>query len=304
MDNLETLTEEQKSKIENFYDFYSPKVIALFSKMMNNEIEKVKNEYFYSYYEHIIESSAILLKEMGIIDPITASAVIHKLLWNGYFSKDKSLIYGKSDRINNFGAFGADVVRGRSVCLNNADFEANVLKTAGYEAYIMGARINPKEEIKFKYRPRIKRHIDKTKNFWDDTMMKLIEFTPLRNIGNHAVTLIRIKDHFVISDSTSLAFANIDAFMKATYVSSNGGFTLKPWLMLMAEELTEDNFKRIIDNTIINSDRVLLNPQQVRQSYETGIALCHQNKYLLEDFHEEIKYDIDVVSHTLAKVKR
>lgn len=304
MTTLEDLTEEQKKNRENFYNFYIPRIITLFSEMMNKEVEKVKNEQFYKYYERIIESSAKLLKEIGAIGPITASAVIHNLLWNGYFSKDKSLIYGISDRINNFGAFGADVVRGRSVCLNNADFEANILKAAGEEAYIIGARVNPKEKIKFKYRPRIKRNIDENKNFWDNTMMKLVEFTPFRNVGNHAVTLIKTKEQFIVSDPTALAFANIDDFMKATYVSSSGSITLKPWLMLMVEELSEKNFKKIIDNTIIYSDRALLNTQLVKQSYENGIALCQQNKCLIDDFYEGIRNDIDTVSRTLVKVKR
>lgn len=304
MITLDNMTEEQKKKREKFYKFYIPQVISLYGKMFDEEICKVKNEEFYHYYENIIEISAKLLKELGITNSLIASATIQYLLWNGYFSKDKSLIYGESKRINNFGALGADVVRGRSVCLNNADFEANILRKLGIEAYIIGERVNPKETIKFKYRPKINRNIDKNKNFWDEAMFKLIELTPIKNAGNHAVTLIKTNGQYIISDQTSLAYANIDDFMSATYVGSVSSITLKPWLTLMIDKISEEKFREIIDGSLSHSDNTLLNLRLIKHIYENSINLCQENKSLIDDFHKEIRPDINIVAQTLTKIKR
>lgn len=303
MVTLENMTEEQKNKRNYFYDFYFPDAVIMFSEFLNEQREAVKKMEFYQYYENIIEKSARLLREIGATDPLTASATIQYLLWNGYFSKDKSLVYSESKRVNNFVATGADVVRGRSVCLNNADFEATILRRLGKEAFIIGARVNPKQKIEFEYRPNIVRNVDEKVSLWQKLFIKLVEFTPLRRIGNHAVTLIKTDGQYVISDPTALAYANITDFMKATYVGSTGSMDLKPWLMLLLDGVDIEKFKEIVETSFANSDREVLNARLVKQVYDNGIYLCQKNKTLIDDFHEEIEPDIEEVSRTLAKVK-
>lgn len=304
MITLDNMSEEQKMKRERFYSFYIPELIKMLGEMFDKDIENVKNQEFYPYYENIINKSAKLLKEIGATDPLTASAAIQYLLWNGYFSKDKGLKYGEDKRVNNFGACGADVVLGRSVCLNNADFEASVLRALGKEAYIIGARLNPKDDFDFAYKPKIERSMAKDVSLGHKLLVKLIELTPLRKVGNHAVTLVRIEGQYIISDPTNLAYANIDDFMKATYVGSTGSFVLKPWLMLLLEGLSEKKFKEIIEDTLAHSDNSLLDTRMVKQVYENGIYLCQRNRYLLDEFCEDIRIDVDTVARTMVKVKR
>lgn len=303
MRSLETLTDEQKKKLENFEIFYQPDLIEIFAKIFDKEKEETKNQEFYQHYMSVVGKTAELLRELGAIDPLTATAVFQYLLWNGYLSNGGSLEYSISGRINNMGASGADILCGKSVCLNNADMQAEVLKALGCEAHIIGANIESNAELNLEYKPEIERNINKKTRLSDRVVSFLVGLTPLRNAGNHAVTLIKPMGQYVISDPTSLAYANFNDFLNTKFVGSEVEMKIKPWLMLMTESNSKEEFSRIVYESFLLSDSELLNPKLVKQVYENGIYLCKKDSTLLKDFHEDIQPSLEKVGQTLKKVK-
>lgn len=298
----EEMTKEQARKYKKFIEFYSDDIIHMYSQLLKEHRESVKEKEYYQAYLNIVKKTARLIKELGIKDPFCASIVFQYLLWKGYLSKDRRLVYSISDRMNNIAITGADIMRGKSVCLNNADMQTRVLREMELEAYLLGCKVDPKATSHFEYKPDIERQIEKTK--WKEQLIqKIIGATSLKNIGNHAVTLFQFKSLYLISDPTSLAFANFSDFLKARYVGSTLEMEIKPWLSLALGEVPEKEFRTIITETFAGSDTQLLTVPIVKGFYEETMELCRKNHFLLDDFHDENIPDIEVICKTLKPVK-
>lgn len=303
MRTTDQMTEEQLKKYERFMDFYSDDMIKAYSQVFKKHRESVEDKEYYQAYLNIVKKTARVIKELGIEDPLCASIIFQYLLWKGYLSKDKNLVYSISDRMNNIAITGADIMRGRSVCLNNADMHASVLREMGIEAYLLGCNVDTKTPANFEYKPDIKRQIEEKVKLSDKLLGKIVGATPLRNIGNHAVTLFKFESVYFISDPTSLAFANFSDFLKARYVGSALEMDIKPWLLLMLGKVPEEDFRTIIRETYVRSDKQLLTVPVVKSLYEGSIDLCKKNHFLLDDFHDDNITDIDIICKTLKPVK-
>lgn len=301
MRTIESMNSQEKEMMDKFFNFYTPQRIEFFGSILKSKKEAMKEEDYYLAYNKIITEIAKLFKEIGITDPLTASAAFQYMLWNGYFSYNRSLVYSKIDRINNPIIPGADVIRGKSVCLNNASMEANVLQKMNYNAHIIGCKVNSPSQLNLEYRPNIERHIEDINNLHGRIIELLSRITPLSKIGNHAVTLVKTEDQYVVSDPTSLAYYNITGFLSANIVGSKVNTQLKPFLTLPLESLSPEELNKIIIESFAKSDKRVLTPKEVKIIFDNGIFLCKRNASLLDDFHDEIQQDIDTVSKKLTK---
>ena len=131
--------------------------------------------------------------------------------------------------------------------------------------------------------------------------MKAISYPITKAIGNHAVTLAKLGDCYIVSDPTSLAFANVDV-LKAKYIGVDNGIEIKPWLTFSVDESNKKEFVDAIIKSAILSDKKPLSLARVKFLYESIIRLCQANTSLFEDFHEENHKDIDNVCKTLTKI--
>lgn len=154
-------------------------------------------------------------------------------------------------------------MRGKSVCLNNACMLSDVLRELGYKAYTFGCQVKTTATTtELEYRPDIKRNV---------------------------------------ADPTSLAFLNLNDFLKAKYVGSNLETKLKPWISLVLENISKTELDSIVYRTIILSDKKLLSTKLVRDIGEVSLDICKKHQDILEDFHEESKKDINTVCKTIKK---
>jgi len=302
MVTLNNMTEQQKNKIEKFLNFYSENNVKIFSNVSTQEKEIIKNEVFYHSYLSIVKKTANLIKELGVNDPFHATVIFEYLLWNGYLSKNKNLIYSISNRICNIALPGADIMRGKSVCLNNAAMLSDILNDMGIEAYTIGANVK-ENEANLKYKPNIERIINNEVELKDKLLAKLVSITPLKNAGNHAVTLFKAEGKYFLGDPTGLAFSNFTDFLKAKYVGSNLEIDIKPWVMLISKTLETDEFHKIIVATFLLSDEQTLTVENVKDFSETAMDLCYRNSSLLDDFHDDNVNDINTVAKTLKIIK-
>ena len=272
---IDKMTEEQKNRYREFLNFYSKDLTKIFGEMFSKKREDILEKDFYKSYLNIIKKTATFMKELGVTDPFRATVVFEYLLWNGFLSKDINLIYSISDRINNIAVTGADIMRGKSVCLNNADMLSDVLNEMGTESYVIGANVSIRnQKVNLEYRPDIERKIENK---------------------------VKMKDMYFFSEPTGLAFLNFTDFLKAQYVGSDLEIDIKPWLMLALENVSFDKFHKIIGNTFVSSDKQILTIDNVRTISENALDLCHQNYFLLRDFHDDNIKDIDIICKTLTK---
>ncbi len=296
---LQDMTPAQRSRIKKFVRKYNNEnTISFYSGMFSNQRVYAGFRPYYESYTNIVKRTAAFYKELGCTSPLVASVLFEYTLWNGYFSKDKHLVYSSAGRINNFAATGADIMLGKSVCLNNAEMLTRVLKEMGDEAYFLGCSIIPNKNTQREYRPNIPRdRIEEKPSFIKNVLMRPL----FKKIGNHAVTLVKCGGNYIISDPTSIAFAEINDVMKAKFVGINQEMGLNPGIGMALNEGDKHEYIDALLKAFILSDHKPMTTAEMKEIYETVVNACDRNKNIFEDFHAANKQDIDVVCKTLTK---
>ncbi len=300
---VEELTEEQKSRYKKFLNFYTDDMVDTLSLLFDKYRINTQKEEYYISYQNIIRTIASLMKEIGTDNPLLACIVFEYLLWNGYLSEDKELIYSLSNRINNLIVPGAGIMRGKSVCLNNASMLADIIRKLGYEAYSLCCTIPKGFSFKGIPRPNIERKRDTEVSLSYKIASKAVSIIGMGKIGNHAVTMIKDNNLIYISDPTNLAFANFSDFLRFKYIGNDGEISAKPWLSLTSGEMPPEVFKLIFGESFLKIDEPKFNKSLIEKANTTTLELCQENTKLFDDFHDSITPDILTVSKTLKKEK-
>ncbi len=301
MHRFKELPQEEQEKIIEFGRKYNETTISFYTELFKEFQKDAVGQPYYRAYLNIVKNTARLMRELGSKDAVSASIIFEYLLWNGYLSKDRQLIYCESGRINNLAVSGADIMRGKSVCLNNAEMLTRVLDEMGLDATLIGCRVVPPKNAKREYTPPIKREVIKEKH---GLLHRMIGYPITKAIGNHAVTLCGVGNAYCISDPTSLAFASITDFQKATYIGMAGlDMELKPQLMFALNEGNKKECVETMIKTALLTDRQPLNLEKVKFLYEGIVEGVDRQKHLLDDFHDSNREDIDVVCKTLKSKK-
>lgn len=301
MRKYDNMSEEEKKKLRRYNDFYSEDLVKIFSELSVEKRSEVKNKPYYQAYFNIVNRTAELLYKLEIRDPFSASVIFEYLLWNGYFSINHKLVYSIQNRINQIAVTGADIMRGKSVCLNNADMLTDLLRALGIKSYTFGCDVKTTPETKkLEYRPNIER-VTVDPRFRDKLVSKLIGATPLSKIGNHAITLFEWQDALLFRDPTTLAFMNFTDFLKARYVGSDLEVQLKPWLPLILDEITKEKMDHLVYKGYLLSDKEAISLDTTRKISELTMDLCETAKPAFENLHERNQNDIETVCKTLTK---
>lgn len=295
MIHVNDITENQEKRITHFYKFYSEEQVNKFKDFFASKREEIKSSDFYCAYLSIIKNAALIIKSLGVDNPFQASVIFEYLLWNGYFSKNKKLVYSISNRSNNIGALGLDIMLGKSVCINNATMLSDILNEMNIRSYVVGCKVNNSEKNKLSYKPNIFRNIEDDKNSIFSSIFGKI-------IGNHAVTLFEWNNMYFLSDPTSLGFLNFNDFMRAKFIGAKLSIDIKPWLMLLLSygEIQNEEFYEIFETSFKYSDSQM-SLGFVEEFSEASLEICQQNKILLEDFYNENVESIDFIHRSLTK---
>ena len=301
--DIVTMSKEDMKKIKKFKKFYNSKLMESLSNAVGNNVDAVMSTDAYKNYLEILKKVAILSKELQLNNSFEVTLLFEYLLWRGYLSKDKQLVYSLSGKVNNPFLIGADIMRGKSVCINNAGMLRDILKQLGKEAYLLGCKcVDTDEKMDFGYYLDLETQsvIDRS----NETLKKesFFERKIIDTIGNHAVTLFRENGNYYLSDPTNLLFFNNVDFLKAKCVGGNLELELKIFTTFLYEKLSHEEISNIIDFVCgykCNDNELTLG--YVKDISENTLALCKNNSILLNDFYDDIKYDIDLVCKTLKK---
>lgn len=296
--NLGQLEFERIAKMARFVGKYDEVKLQMYREVALEQQRAVVGKPYYRAYLNIVKNTARFIKENGAVDPMKASIIFEYLLWNGYLSKDKKLVYSVSGRINNNAISGADIMRGKSVCVNNAEMLTRVLKEMGFEANLTGCTTTPNIEGKREYMPSIERSIIKRPL---DAFVQRVTYPLGKALGNHAVSLIKTEEGYYISDPTRMAFAYMSDFLKAQYIGINTDMKIRVNGSLASGVNDDNQYIKALMQSGLELDRRPISLEKIKDLYESTVELLDSRKPLLDDFHESNKEDIATVCKTLAR---
>jgi hypothetical protein len=217
------------------------------------------------------------------------------------------------ERINNFSGFGADIMRGNGVCLNNATMLSDVLKSMDYNACTSVCYVHENAEIPDEKREKMP--IDRSAYKGNTLLEKLkvknailasYALRPItKKVGNHAIVLSEYNGEFYGIDPTNLCFMTHSNENQLQSLNGLVDFDLKPTFTHYLNSDEVDNIKEMYENMneFANKDVSFLDGNSIKDFYQEQVEFCDSKKNILKDFHEECLNDIDIVCKTLTKNK-
>ena len=300
MIEIENLNVRQEIAVRRFFLKYNDAFLNTFidvkNKNMDADMKNVSDEASNSYYM-IVNRTRDLLAQLEANDPFYVCAIFQYVLWNGYFSKDKRLVYDFDRRVNATTLFGADIMRGYSVCLNNSIMLRDVLNFMGIESYYMG--VNLKDNLDLIYKPSIFRAFSEEER--NKGFLNKIREAIFNRVTNHAIVMFKYNEYYFGSDPTNLAFLNFVDFLKMQYVGGETTVKVSPLHMLLLNQIENEEFYKIILEPFILSDEARLDLEKIKCIYEASTYKCEENLSLLNDFYLENVCDIDVICKNLRR---
>lgn len=274
-----------------------------------NFYDNEKEGTYLNAYKEIISKTADLLKYIKMDNAFDASLIFQYLLWNGYFSKDKNLKYSKDNRFNALDAFGADIMRGYSVCLNNSDMLTRVLNSLDIPSRILCCSTN---ELKLPNDNRILKpndnqfvkHIDNSSP-WENFLINHI-------IGNHAIVVFNHEDLDYVIDPTNCYFIKPSGYKKLKFFNTDNILKIKKRTSVLLNSLSNPLEERSaiskdLDHILLNlfmqskSKSSKINKEFLSDIYYKAIKSYATNIELFKDFHTEITPQIDTICKTLRR---
>ncbi len=252
-----------------------------------DEILKIKDSYL-----NIIKKCTILLKELQITNPYLAAAFYNHLLWGGYFSINKELIYNKKRIILPF-YNGAVVTTGNAACLEFSELEAQILNELGFKAYSITCIYN---EDKVSIISEIKRHESKNDNNHNQTPKDNDEYK-----FNHAITLIESEEGFFLADPTNIQLLNIRNLIFGKLIFNNSYLTLDYNSIPIRSNIKTEELVALIKKIQRQSNKKLLTPSKTKEIFDQATSLFNDNNRLIDDYYLDSKEDIEDVSKKLIK---
>ena len=265
-------------------------------------------------YLEIISKTADLLKYIDMDNPFDTSLVFEYLLWNGYFSKDKKFLYSLSGRCCALDALGADIMRGRSVCLNNCDMLTKIYKELNIASkilccYMPEQRYLPKNHSKdYSFFKVPKEQVSKTPKSDDKMETFMIDHIT----GNHVVTIFEYNDLRYVVDPTNLSFLKPCGYKKLKFYGANNIMRIRKKASIKlnnggfksdiskqdSKEFNKAMFELLLYKRKYNET---INEKFILSKHDKILKFCANNIDIFENFHEDIKPQIDTVCKTLKR---
>ncbi len=262
------------------------------------EMEKYFNEVYGTKesYKQILKSCATLSRELNFSNSLNCSVFFTYLLWNGYFSKNKNLVFQSSKRASISGCYPYDIMNGRGVCLNFSLMLNDFLNEIDYNSAVIS-------NVADKHMTR-NYEIGITRNFAKENLIvKILTFlfSPLsKKIGNHAFCLIEDGEEFYLYDPTNVLALNILDKNNANVIDGRGAFKLNPIYSYInnstdksLETLKKLNAYSIFKPLDVSFGNVL----------HRNLKYIDQNKPLLDDFYDEIRGDVNNIAWAVQNAK-
>lgn len=241
-------------------------------------------------YIEILQKTKKLAQELNLKNSLEIANLYTYLLWNGYFSRNKSLVYKSDDRLMVDGYYSLDIMNGYGVCLNFSDMLTDLINQCDYSAAIL---INKLGKPKREYMPKIERPMTKSKKNVQDIFVAPIVTSV---IGNHAFTLIKEQKGMYIYDATNLMALNIKNKFKAKNICGTGTCYTKPMLSKLLNNPGKSE-EALAELNLTTSFESPYGKQDFISTWEKCYELFETQSPLLDDFHSDINDNIEQINY-------
>lgn len=294
MIRMEDLSKSQKRKIALFNMMYTKENIDKITAKAKEGKEYLINRDDYLAYMRIINATANLSHELGIYDPFRFSLLYEKLLWCGYLSHNKSIEFSINGRTNENYFFGKDVMFGKSVCLNNCAMLVDLFHELGISSCICTGNLS---KINTKTGKTETKYINSKK---ESILSRILSLTKLS--GNHVIVLVKHGNMYFGIDPTNISFLNFTDFLTLTFIDEEYvTFQIKPWSTFLLDEFSKETVHDLFVNSFLASDTKGITSELSKNICDETILIVDKNLSLLDDFHDSIKGDIDIVCRSLKR---
>lgn len=317
--NINKFSDNEKKKFAYFKYFLqnpssSKKIIKIFSddksltrlynfSLLLNKIKKEnlfnktsQDEQIGESYKNILKQSKKLAIELKLNNSLEIATLYTYLLWNGFFSKEKSLSYSVSDIKS---SFYKDIMSGTGVCSNFSDMLTDFMNEFDFSAATVINYMNNK----CKTSTKLKLNRKVIKESFSSKIVDLFFYPYSRIMGNHAFNLIKENNNLYIYDATNLSIIGINSKYEAKYLGGEGVIKLHPYHSYV------DNFSEKSIATLDSLHKNLsfnspCNLYEFALLNERCLDLFIANTNLFNDFYEEIKQNIDDIDKVNRKQKQ
>lgn len=294
------MNENDKIKIYRFFknlflEDFEYVIIALYALNIkyniNSSIEQRYNFYYtFDVYNSLCDKFSKLANELHLENSLNTSILYTYLLWNGYFSINRSNAFANKDCVMANGLFSYDLFDGLGVCLNHSDLLKDLLNNMGYQSCNLLAKSNTKiisGDI------LIERNIDFSKQYG------LID----RFLEKHVFTLIFEKDMAYIYDATNTSIYKIINHELCTIINGTGDYKIYP---VKSYEL---NFSK----DSINALNTYLDKREFASPYTESyfidifkklLIYFKENIQLIEDYYKDSHTNISYLQSVVSDVKK
>lgn len=293
--NLNTIL-DMMIKTKFSFNFFDIKLLIDNKNWTKDEMSQY--EFILENYYNVLHTYSELASHLNITNPLDLCIYITYLLWNGYFSVTGEHAYQELDNTSIRGLQALDVMTGKGVCLNYADLLNDFLHMKGINSSIILCKFpRKKEEYKIQYKPQIKKHGNRNE---EKQIIKPVHNFIEKQIGNHAVNLIRDGEKMYIFDITNTALLRILDKGYANIINGYGNFELK---MLSSMNLLSDcDYDNLFEQIILEQE---IDESYTKKEYKSSckkiVELLNNNREILLESYNFIYADLKVISDTINK---
>lgn len=297
-DNVVLELNDEIKAIMEASDYNCGLIGPLVLNSMQNRAKDIKELYKKSLdsYTKVLENYKLLAKELNIHNSLELSHLFTYMLWNGYYSVNKTHCYKLKGRLLLSTMNSFDVIRGQGVCLAYAQLLHDYLTTCDKKSSLMTCKVpTRKKTVSCNYRPEIERTIENNFGSILSSKIGMIFFRWLINkIGNHAVTLAEENDKLFVYDPTNIFVLNVTGENKASIINGKGDFELKPFSSLIFQPDSDPN--KLFEKLLFDSIEPAFTRQEIIFSFENIMELLNNNIKLLDDAYDNIHSELEVIN--------
>lgn len=251
--------------------------------------QQLENSPEFEFYDNLIYNSIKLFQKLELNDSFEIFYVFTYLLWNGYFSIDKTYQFS-SDRYLLDKYFGMSIMTGKGVCLNNVEFLDQIYKELDYDSYIIAnKKLKP---INNEYNSYINRNIGKQPSYSKKPILT-----------NHCCVLVRDNKYDYIYDPTNIICFNLNKKNTADVIIGKGQIKINLFDTKILSSRNYSEISAILKQILLEKKDKKIEEEKIVIETKTDLLrkICIESTLLFEEFYKNNINNIRTISNQLQK---
>ena len=240
-------------------------------------------------YRNILENYRSVALELKLSSVLELSYYLTYLLWNGYFSFNKTHHYDTNKRVKILPFLAGGIFTGKGACLEHSALLRDFLKIYDKEALIVNCFVPVS--------------IDWLIGAKTSLLEMLYSAVGLvQKIGNHAVVIINEGSQQYVFDPTNLCILNTVDNFRASLINGEKVFDLKNCVLefLNLADIKSELFRMLKEETV----RSNLTREEIAEVYFETMDKIKGNIDLLDEGYDIVRPSISHINSRILAMKR